>query len=141
MGFLGTLLTWSRFLLVHFHVEYLFQQTTTAKISAALSRLAGSSNKEQPLDCIYDRAMENVNRWGQSCRELALKIFSWLVKAQRTLTVDEIQFAVSVEQDRYELDKNDLPDRTTLLDVCGGLVIIDENSMAILLAQPSTTIY
>lgn len=97
MRFLGTLLTWSRFLLVHFHVEYFFQQTTTAKISAALSRLARSSNKEQPLNRIYDKTMENVNGRGQSCRELALKIFSWLVKARRTLTVDEIQFAVSVE--------------------------------------------
>lgn len=88
-----------------------------------------------PLDPTYDRAMENLYGQPKSCVELALKVLAWLVKARRTLTLEEIQAAVSVEPNRYELDELDLPDRTTLLDVCASLVTIDEDTNTIRLAH------
>lgn len=66
---------------------------------------------------------------------MAIKVLSWLVKARRTLTVHEMMTAVSVEPGRFELDELDPPDITTLLDVCGGLAIIDESSNIIRLAH------
>lgn len=79
--------------------------------------------------------MENIQRQAKPAAVLAKKIFSWLVKAMRTLTVDELQMAVAVELGRYELSNIDLPDRTTLLDVCAGLVTIDEKSNTIRLTH------
>lgn len=70
--------------------------------------------------------MEIIRSQTEHCAELALNVLSWLSKGQRTLTVDEIQIAVSVELDLYELDDLDLPDQETLLDVCASMVIIDE---------------
>lgn len=69
------------------------------------------------------------------CAELGLRILSWLVKAKRVLTVDELRTAVSVEPEWYELDELDLPDKATILDICAGLVTIDENSNTIRLAH------
>lgn len=116
----------SRFLLVRFHVEYICQQTSVKQILNALSSL--QRIKKNPLAPTYDRIMKAIHDQPENCMELALAILSWLVKARRILTVEEIQEAVSVELDRYELDEFDLPDRTTMLDVCAGLVMIDENN-------------
>lgn len=126
-----------RFLLVHFHIEYLCQQTTVREILTELERLKTSSSEEEdsPLRPTYDRAMEILRGQSKSCVLLALKILSWLVKARRTLTVRELQQAVSVEEDRTALDEWDLPDRKTLLEVCASLVTVDEKSDTIKLAH------
>lgn len=70
--------------------------------------------------------MESIRSQQSSSSDLAFSIFSWLVKARRTLTVEELREAVAIEQDQYELDELDLINRATLIDVCAGLVIIDD---------------
>jgi len=64
-----------------------------------------------------------------------MKTLTWLVKAKRALTLDELRVAVSIEENRYELDELDFPHWTTLLYVCGGLVVIDEKSNTVHLAH------
>lgn len=64
-----------------------------------------------------------------------MKVLSWLVKARRTLTINELQEAVSIELDQDYIDETDLPDVSTLLDVCASLVIIDRNSKTLGLAH------
>lgn len=102
-----------------------------------LEKLKNSSTNgdTKPLDPTYDRVLEHIHKQPKNCEELALKVLSWLVKAKQLLTVDEIRIAVSVEPNRYELDELDLPDMATLLDVCAGLVIIDEETNTIRLAH------
>lgn len=116
-----------RFLLVKFHVEYICQQATRKQIKDALVKLKSSSTEKRPLDPTYDRVMRSIDAKPKSCKELAIKILSWLVHAQRTLTVKEAQTAVSVELYRYEIDEQDLLDRATLLETCPGLVAIDDH--------------
>jgi ankyrin repeat protein len=112
---------------VKFHVEYICQQSTRRQIKEALVKLKRSSTEKRPLDPTYDRAMKSIHEKPESLRELAIKILSWLVHAQRTLTVKEVQTAVSVELYRYDIDEKDLPDRATLLEVCASLVTIDDH--------------
>lgn len=126
---------WRRFLLVRFHVDYLCQQATPKQILTALDKLRNSSTRDRPLDPIYNRAMRTLSNQSETCAELGLSILSWLVKARRTLTVEELLVAVSIEDGRYELDELDLPDKTTILDVCAGLVTIDENINTVRLAH------
>lgn len=122
--------------MVHFHIEYLCQQTTVRKILTELGRLKiSSTNNSSPLMPTYNRAMEIIRVQPKNCTELAFNILSWLIKAQRTLTVHELQLAVSVEHDWPTFDDQDLPDRKTLLDVCASLVIIDESSDTIKLTH------
>lgn len=90
--------------------------------------LKSSSTGKRPLDPTYRRAIQNIKAQDKSSTDLAFTILSWLVKAKRTLTVEELQIAVAIEQYRYELDDMDLADRATLLDVCASLVVIDESS-------------
>lgn len=139
--FLIQLLTGFRFLLVHFHITYICQQATSKQILAELEMIENSSSLERPLDPIYDRVMQILQSQSANCVHLAFKILSWLVRAQRTLTVNEIRVAVSVEPGRYELEEIDLPDRTTLLDLCAGFVTIDEFNDTIRLAHPTVQEY
>lgn len=121
------LLIYYRFLLVKFHTDYICQQITAKKIIKVLEKLKSSPTGDKPLDPTYDRIMENINRQPETS-ELAIKVLSWIVKAQRPLTVEEIQWAVSIEPNEYELNELDLPDRATILESCGSLVVIDEVS-------------
>lgn len=86
-----------RFLLAKFHVEYVCKQATRKQIKDALVKLKSSSTEKRPLDPTYDRVMRSIDEKPESCKELAIKILSWLVHAQRTLTVKEVQTVVSIE--------------------------------------------
>lgn len=132
-----------RFLLVHFHIEYLCQQTTVRQILKELDKLKPKSPpaEERPLDPTYDRAMEKLRSQPKNCVQLALNILSWLVKARRILNVEELRVAVSVMPGQYELDEWDLPDRTILTDVCAGLVRIDDKTDTIRLVHYTTQEY
>lgn len=103
------------------------KQATRKQIKDALVKLKSSSTEKRPLDLTYDRVMRSIDEKPESCKELAIKILSWLVHAQRTLTVKEVQTVVSIELYRYEIDEQDLPDRATLLETCAGLVTIDDH--------------
>lgn len=116
------------FLLVRFHIEYLCQQTSPKQILMALDKIEASSAGIKPLSPTYDRVIQEINRQGTDATNLAMRVFYWLMGARALLTVEDLQIAVSVEPGRYELDKLDLPDKPTLLEVCCGLVTIDEDT-------------
>lgn len=117
--------------MVRFHLDYLCQQTTAKKILRELDNLnvgiLGSYSSER-LAVTYDRVIEAIRRKPPDSVDLAMSILVWVVKAKRALKVEELQTAVSVELDRYELDELDIVDRTTLVDLCNGLIMIDANS-------------
>lgn len=69
--------------------------------------------------------MDDIRSQDECSVTIALKILSWLVKAQRTLTVDEMRHAVAIESGKWTLPEGDIPDKTTMLNICKGLVTID----------------
>lgn len=85
---------------------------------------------DRSLDHTYDRIIERIQNQSKSCAELALKILSWILKARRPLTLVEIKAAVAVEPNRYESDILDFPATETLVDVCAGLVVVDDGRSA-----------
>lgn len=72
--------------------------------------------------------MDLVRGRGEDDRDLAVKIFSWLTKSRRPLTVDEIRVAVAIKPGKYQLEEAALPDKAVLLSVCAGLVTIDDDT-------------
>lgn len=128
------MVTQYRFLLVRFHIEFLCQQTNARQILATLEKLKGSPTGEKQLYPTYDRIIEGI--CGQSSStELAFNILCWLAKAKQTLTIEELQTAVAIEHNRYELSELDLADTLTLVDVCAGLVVFDEHTGTVRLAH------
>lgn len=130
-----------RFLLVRLCVDHLCEQTTPNEILAALREFKNYSNSKRDgrelLSKLYGKAMAHIHGEGGNRKNLALRVLSWVLKAKETLTIDELQVAVSVQRERYELDKHgrDLPNREMLLDVCSSLVMIDENTKTVRFAH------
>lgn len=83
----------------------------------------------------YNSALDALRAQPKSCRELAFKVLTWLVRARRILTVRELQLAVSMSGDCTTFDNSALPDRNTLLDVCASLVMVDEKEDTIRLVH------
>lgn len=74
---------------------HLLAERTPAALKA-LKRSTGKHNK-RPLDFIYKRAMKTVHTKREGRKSLVLKSLSWLVKARRTLTFDELEVAIYVK--------------------------------------------
>lgn len=120
-----------RFLLVSFHIKYLCQQATVKQILVELDNLSKSSNKESPMDPTYDRVIHIIRSQTPNCVELAMRVLTWIVKSRSTLSVRELQLAVSVEEKCTVFEEFSLPDRKTLLDVCGGFTAIEEDRVVL----------
>lgn len=79
--------------------------------------------------------MEHIRKRPNNIIELALDILMCLVNAKWTLIIDELREALSIKRGQRELDRLDLRDNTTILDVCGSLVTIDGKGNTIRLAH------
>ena len=60
---------------------------------------------------------------------------SWIVCAQKQLTIAELRYALAIEDESPELDEDNLPNMSEVIAVCAGQVIIDEKSDAIRLVH------
>lgn len=88
-----------RFLLARFHIEYICQQTTARKMLNTIENIKNSSTKERPLDPTYNRAMGSLRNQLEDSAELGLQVLMWLIRAKRTLTIEELQVAVCIKLD------------------------------------------
>jgi hypothetical protein len=73
-----------------------------------------------------------------------MRVLLWLTYSIRPLRVEEIQHAIAVmnfEPNDTILDEEGLPDEAELITVCGGIVVIDDNSRAIRLVHYTTEEY
>lgn len=64
----------NRFLLAHFHINYLCQLTTANKIPRELDGLKSGSIGEENLNSTYERVIERLERQPKDQKELAVKI-------------------------------------------------------------------
>jgi hypothetical protein len=62
-------------------------------------------------------------------KELAHQVLSWIVYARRPLTVEELQYAVSVSPGMTELDPKGIIYKGKLTSVCAGLVVVERNTI------------
>jgi hypothetical protein len=121
-----------RFLLTHFHLKSFESKTNIKGIKNALKNLPSD------IDIVYEKAMKRIQDLLASESELALRVLSWITHAVRPLKVGEIQHAIAV----MELEPGEsligfewITDEAELINVCGGVVIIDEESRVIRLAH------
>jgi ankyrin repeat protein len=87
-------------------------------------------------DSIYARTMDQINSQSDSSQiQLAKRVLSYLVLAKRNLSVQELIEALAIEPGATKLDSLWKRRSETLIEVCRGLVVIDDNSSIIHLAH------
>jgi ankyrin repeat protein len=96
------------------------------------------------LDDIYEEAMKRIELQSADNRNLALRLLSWIVHAFRPLRLTEIQHAMAIDdlepEDRL-VSHDSLTPQDILVDVCAGMLRVDEKSGIVRLIHYTTQKY
>ncbi|CZR54199.1 uncharacterized protein PAC_04082 [Phialocephala subalpina] len=92
------------------------------------------------LENTFQETLDRIRSQAESDSALGIKILQWLSRSKRPLKVDELRYALAVEWIEEDgpptiFDSNNILDPESLIDVCGGLVIIESASQIIKLAH------
>ncbi|KAI9727372.1 MAG: hypothetical protein M1834_008443 [Cirrosporium novae-zelandiae] len=126
------------FLLAQLHLNSLTSSITRKVIKTGLEKLPKGS---EALGSAYDHVMERIEKQESCIKEFAIRILSWIVCAQRPLTVSELQYALAIEIGESKLDKDNIPEVEDMISACAGLVTVDQESDVIRLVHYTTQEY
>ena len=93
------------------------------------------------IDKTYSEAWHRICNQSPQQAELGKRILSWIIHATRPLRVQELRYALAIEDNDEEIDPDGLLDVTTLTSFCAGLVIVDEQRGLFSLVHPTTQEY
>ena len=126
-----------RFLLAKLHLESLSQKISRKEIRSSLRTLPIS------LDITYSNALERIYRQAQDAVDLAECVLFWVLCVKRPLTITELQQIYATRELPKEtgLEDDDLPDGDILIDVCRGLVNVDNDSKNVRIVHYSAQQY
>ena len=124
-------------------MDRVFATRTVKGIKSALASMP------QKIDELYKLTLERIQKQAGDDGALAMRILSWITHARRPLSVNEFRHGLAAEynddEDKdlnaTELDKDNLLQPESLVDVCAGLVIIDSASQIIRLVHYTTQEY
>lgn len=123
------------FLAAELHLASLASKHSLSKVRKSLDTIP------EHLDGVYDEAMLRIEQQTKDDAELAVSVLAWISCAQRPLRIIELLQALAVDLDEDMLDPEAMPDVTTLVDICAGLITIDESSDVIRLVHLTTQDY
>jgi hypothetical protein len=123
-----------RFLLAALHLEYLENQANEHHVLSALGQLP------QGLDATYKSAIDRITALPNPQHvKIATRVLKWLTFAKENLAAGALLHAISVEDNSTTvIQESDLPDTQTVISVCVGLVVLDEQSDEIRLVHVTT---
>ena len=111
------------------HIDSLVSQRSAWEVRNALQNLPTEVN------ATYDEAMKRIQRQSAADKKLAERILSWITYSRRPLSYQELQHALAVTPEMTDTITEALVDKCFLIDICAGLVVIDDQSQIIRLAR------
>ena len=119
---MGDLTDFESFLLPALQLRHLSDHTCRAEIEESLDNLTGALNET------YELMLKRIQRQPQSKSQLATDVLMWASCSKRPLSLHELPHALAVKSGMKSLDTRRLRPIKTLIDVCGGLVVVEEES-------------
>lgn len=92
-------------------------------------------------DRAYHDAMTRIFSQEKDCQEVASRALSLILCAKRPLKTRELQHALMLEPEDTELDQDNWLEAGEILQVCAGLITIDENTATIRFVHYTTQEY
>ena len=80
------------------------------------------------MEIAYAEALERIRGQKSGFRDLAEAVLSWIVCAQRQLTILELRHALAVEDNSSEIAEDNFPEADEMVSVCAGMVTVDKES-------------
>ncbi|CZR67458.1 uncharacterized protein PAC_17357 [Phialocephala subalpina] len=118
-----------QFLLPALHINRLADVTCIEEIKESLDDMATT------LESTYDQAIARIQRQSHYRCALALNVLLMISFSKRPLRVAELREALAVKQNSSSISPGSLRTSKILLDVCIGLVIIEEKTDVIKLVH------
>ncbi|PTB55273.1 hypothetical protein M431DRAFT_554495, partial [Trichoderma harzianum CBS 226.95] len=113
------------FLLAKLHLNSLIGKFTIKDVRNALEKL---STRSDACDHAYEDAMKRIDSQDAGRKDLARRALSFIVYAKRKISAVELQHALAVENERHELDSQNLASIENIILVCAGLVTLDHET-------------
>lgn len=120
------------FLLAQLYIGSLKDKHTKKAITIELNKM---DTGHAGLDQAYKGAFQRIES------SLSKSLLSWVVIAQRLLTVDEMQHALAIEPGTSNLDLSNICDIQEVVSGCAGLVVLDSVSQSIRLVHQTAKDY
>ncbi|KID97502.1 ankyrin repeat protein, partial [Metarhizium majus ARSEF 297] len=136
-----------RFLLAQLYLRSLADTISPTQMQRTLNEFrnrhkrSGEGEKYNILYEAYNDAMIRINRQEPDCEKLAKRTISWISCAKRPLKTKELQVALAVKADDTEINLENYTPIESMINVCGGLVAVDEKSNIIRLVHHTTQEY
>lgn len=111
------------------------------KVKAIKTNLQALPKGLDAYDKAYDEAMIRIFSQDKDCHEVARRALSLILCAKRPLKTRELQHALMVEPEDTELDQDNSLEAGDILQVCAGLITIDESSATIRFVHYTTQEY
>ena len=123
------------FLLTRLQMDSLVNQTSARHVFKALQSLPEKLNET------FGDAIGRIKSQSQEYWQLARNVISWIFYAKRPLKIFELREILAVEPEDTKFDPSGLHERDLILEVCCGLVSIDEQDETIRLVHYSLQEY
>ena len=123
------------FLLARLQMNSLANQTSARHAFKTLQSLPEKLNET------FGDAIERIKNQSQEYWQLARQVISWIFYAKRPLKISELRAILAVEPEDTKFDPSGLHERDLILEVCCGLVAIDEQDETIRLVHYSLQEY
>ncbi|KAL8664144.1 MAG: hypothetical protein Q9202_003328 [Teloschistes flavicans] len=118
------------FLAAKLHMDSLATKASVKTLKQAVRNLSGT------LDDLYDNAMQRVHATpSPEFRVLAEKALHWVAFTYRPLRVKKLLVALAIEPGEECFDPDGCPSVGLVLDICAGLLILDEQSEVVRLVH------
>jgi hypothetical protein len=111
-----------RFLLARLLMSHFLTSTTREQIRRSLEALPSN------LTAAYQSSLDRILAQPPTDAALALRVIGWMIHTERLLTTAELLHAFAVEDDTDGINNQNLISTPMLLQVCVGLVILNEDT-------------
>ncbi|KAJ7318040.1 hypothetical protein DFH08DRAFT_942666, partial [Mycena albidolilacea] len=123
------------FLLAKLHIASLITKSSIGAVQDALKKLPKDLHES------YDVAMQRIEAQDKEDQGIAHSTLIWVANAKRPLKVSEMEAALAIKPGDRSLNEDYLLDIETILAVCAGLVIVDEEYSVLRLVHYTTQQY
>ena len=114
----------SRFLLVFLSIETILQEPTIYRRREKLNAMKNGLD----LGGAYEAMLRRIKAEGGEKARLGMAVLMWISHSQRPLQVEEICHAIAIGIGSNDLNSDDIPTISTLMDCCQGLVTVDKGA-------------
>ncbi|KAH6906766.1 hypothetical protein BKA70DRAFT_1150947, partial [Coprinopsis sp. MPI-PUGE-AT-0042] len=87
------------------------------------------------IEDVYHQTWARISNQTRKYATLAKAVLVWVLHASRSMTMEELEWAVATSPDTHKFEASRRVPGTTLLSLCGGLITLEEESRLVRLVH------